>query len=75
MEPVSNIKSEMEYLYGRGSKFRVTGYAESGDARHPRLLLIEEVDAAIPESQLAPKRWEWGKLWKEFEENAKQAGF
>ena len=57
----SSNPSEKEYLLCRGAKFRVVGYAESGDRR---ALLLQEVDDpnAIPLIQSPPKQLSYDEL-------------
>jgi hypothetical protein len=74
----SAVRGEHELMAQRNSQFRVVGYATSekgvGVRKHKRILIIEEVDDTIPESQLKPVEHDAVEVWREYEESAREAG-
>jgi hypothetical protein len=62
---ISKTKGEDEYLFGRGSKFKVTGYSEYIHPKDPyynrRYLILEELDDGeeLPIRQTPPKKYDW----------------
>jgi len=60
--PRSTHSFEAELLYKRGARFQVQGYYEGqppsvGGAHHNRILVVEEVEGTIPETQLPPHQY------------------
>jgi SPP1 gp7 family putative phage head morphogenesis protein len=79
--PISSVSSEKEVLFQRGTKFRVTGWAESktgvGSRGHRRLLIVEEMEPgdSWPETQLAPKEYNAREVWRKHCSAARKAGY
>lgn len=80
VDPISANKGELEVLMRRGSKFRVTGWAESknisASGNYGRFLVIEEVadNDDIPLAQAAPQELDAVQLWKDYNEELKSRG-